>query len=343
MLTGLLFVVAALTAANARGQADPTPFDDAFTVTGETVLEGDETVPLTAIINPHITAERIYIADYQSHQIAIYDHDGTRLAETGQLGQGPGDVQMPFEMKPDPDSEQIFVYERGNLRIQVFDAALNHVAMWGRAIQTDHLFPVEHGGRSRMVTIGPNACESSICAVRVYDADGTPLQDMAFVDETPFTATWKGNVAGDTVFVANVHNPGVQSYTLEGEHVVSFPVDSPSTAFLEAESEQYDSREAFMADRRELFSQPYSTIRDLFVHQNYVFVQHQNKNRGDDAPRYFLDVFDREGTLLAHGIETPGVLRSVTDAFYFIEDDEGPDFGRLTIRRATLNAEAWPR
>lgn len=119
---------------------------------------------------------------------------------------------------------------------------------------------------------------------------------------------------------------------------MSFPVDSPSTAFLEAESKQYDSREAFIADRRDLLSQPHSTIRDLFVHQNYVFVQHQNKNRGDDVPKYFLDVFDQEGTLLAHGIETPGVLESITDAFYFGEEDEGTDFGTLTIRRAELNA-----
>lgn len=207
MLIGLMLVVAVLTAANARGQADPTTFDDAFTVTSETVLEGDETVPLTAIINPHITGERIYLADYQSHQIAIYDHDGTRLAEAGQAGQGPGDVQMPFEAKPGPDAEQIFVYERGNSRIQVFDDALNHVAMWGRAIQTEHLFPVEHGGRSRMVTIGPNTCESSICAVRVYDGEGNPLQGMASIDETPFSATWKGDVAGDTVYVANVYEP----------------------------------------------------------------------------------------------------------------------------------------
>lgn len=339
MPAGLMLVVAVLTVVNVRGQAGPTTFDNAFTVTSETVLEGDETVPLTAIINPHVTAERIYLADYQSHQIAIYDHDGTRLAETGQLGQGPGDVQMPFEVKPGPDAEEIFVYERGNMRIQVFDAALNHVAMWGRAIQTDHLFPVEHAGRSRMVTIGPNTCESTICAVRVYDAEVNPLRGMAFVDETPFTATWKGDVEGDTVYVANVREPVVQSYTLDGERIASFSVESPSTAFLEAESTQYDSREAFIADRRELLSQPNSSIRDLFVHQNYVFVQHQNKNRGNDAPKYFLDVFDREGTLLAHGIETPGVLGSVTDAFYFIANDEGPDFGRLIIRRAELNTD----
>ncbi len=343
-LVALLALVVAVAVQPAHGQSDedrgPIAFDDAFTITDETVLEGDETVPLTAIINPHVTAERIYLADYQSHQIALYDHDGTRLAEAGQLGQGPGDVQMPFEVKPGLDAEEIFVYERGNMRIQVFDDALNHVAMWGRgAVQTEHLFPVEHGGRSRMVTIGPNACESSICAVRVYDAEGNPLQGMASIDETPFSATWKGDVAGDTVYVANVQEPVVQSYTLEGEHVVSFPVDSPSTAFLEAESERYDSREAFMADRRDLLSRPHSIIRDLFVHQNYVFVQHENKNRGDDAPRYFLDVFDREGTLLAHGIETPGVLGSVTDAFYFTQDDYGPDFGRLTIRRAELNAD----
>ena len=203
------------------------------------------------------------------------------------------------------------MYERGNSRIQVFDAALNHVAMWGNgAVQTEHLFPVESEGRFRMVTIGPNTCESLLCAVRVYDAEGNALEGMASVKEMPLSATWKGDVARDTVYVVNVHEPEVQSYTMDGESVVSFSVKSPSTTSLEAEAQQYDSREAFLADQRELFSQPYSTIRDIFVYQNYVLVQHENKNMGSDA-------------------------------FYFMEKDEGTDFSTLIIRRAELEAEAW--
>lgn len=108
ILVVLLALMATLVVQQVHSQSGenrgPAAFDDVFTITGETVLEGDETVPLTAITNPHITEDRIYLTDFQSHQIAIYDHESTRLAETGQSGQGPGDVQMPFEMKPGPES-----------------------------------------------------------------------------------------------------------------------------------------------------------------------------------------------------------------------------------------------
>ena len=51
----------------------------------------------------------------------------------------------------------------------------------------------------------------------------------------------------------------------------------------------------------------------------------------DDHPLYVLDVYTVEGELLYHGIETPGTLMSVSDAFYFGRENFDAEYGAFDM------------
>lgn len=61
----------------------------------------------------------IYLADEKNHHIISYDIEKNKISTIGQEGRGPGDLNKPTEIRI--NSKNIFVYETGNARIQIFN------------------------------------------------------------------------------------------------------------------------------------------------------------------------------------------------------------------------------
>lgn len=79
----------------------------------------------------------VYVADgYGNARIVKYSPEGRPLAALGRKGHGPGELQTPHALALD-EKENIYVAERMNNRVQVFDSAGQSLSLWPEICRPD--------------------------------------------------------------------------------------------------------------------------------------------------------------------------------------------------------------
>lgn len=92
------------------------------------------------------TNGRVFVSDgYGNARVVVFDADGTYLFEWGSAGSDPGQFDTPHSIVGD-GNDRIYVADRGNRRVQVFNEMGTHMATW----QSPEL------GRPWAVNIAPN-------------------------------------------------------------------------------------------------------------------------------------------------------------------------------------------
>ena len=94
-----------------------------------------------------------YVSDgYVNTRVVKYDKDGKYLLEWGKPGKGPGEFNLVHGISIDVDRQRVYVSDRSNSRIQVFDLAGNFIEAWGDvrspyylALSKDHHLVVSDG------------------------------------------------------------------------------------------------------------------------------------------------------------------------------------------------------
>ena len=88
----------------------------------------------------------IYVSDgYGNNRVAKFSSDGKFLLDWGQKGDGPGQFNLPHSVAVDAQG-LVYVADRSNSRVQVFDANGKFLRMWKS----------EELGRPGSLTIGPD-------------------------------------------------------------------------------------------------------------------------------------------------------------------------------------------
>jgi DNA-binding beta-propeller fold protein YncE len=83
--------------------------------------------PTRAVVGP---SGAIYVADgYGQHRVHRFSPDGELLHSWGEAGDGPGQFTTPHSLWVDRQ-ERVYVVDRENGRVQVFDGEGGFVAMW---------------------------------------------------------------------------------------------------------------------------------------------------------------------------------------------------------------------
>ncbi|HEX4833925.1 MAG TPA: peptidyl-alpha-hydroxyglycine alpha-amidating lyase family protein [Trebonia sp.] len=95
----------------------------------ETVLRAGE--PFNACTNMALnSAGRIYVADgYGNCRVHAFTPEGKLITSWGEVGVGPGEFHLPHGIGVGPD-DRVFVCDRENDRIQVFDPDGRYLAQW---------------------------------------------------------------------------------------------------------------------------------------------------------------------------------------------------------------------
>ena len=79
----------------------------------------------------------IFVSDgYGNARVVKYDPDGRFLGETAGLGKGPGQLDLPHSLQVDNEGN-VYVADRSNNRIQVFDNNLFRCAIYTNVGQPD--------------------------------------------------------------------------------------------------------------------------------------------------------------------------------------------------------------
>lgn len=155
-----------------------------------------------------------YHLDPAGHGITSLDDAGRRQASFGRLGDGPGELNYPIAAKVGPDG-RLYVVERGNSRVQVFDAGGKRVTELGD--DSHHPSDLAFDARGKVYVSDTMNHE-----VDVYDAGGRLRRTIgAFGTETDQLNGPRGlavSPAGE-LHVADYGNARVQVYSLEGQHL----------------------------------------------------------------------------------------------------------------------------
>ena len=67
---------------------------------------------------------------YSNTRVVKYDKDGKPLMKWGTRGKGPGEFNGPHGVAVSANGDRVFVSDRGNARIQVFDASGKFIEEW---------------------------------------------------------------------------------------------------------------------------------------------------------------------------------------------------------------------
>jgi sugar lactone lactonase YvrE len=120
-----------------------SPQGELLMTLGQPGVRGDGTGELLAEPNDVITTAdgTIFVAEAHSDQnldepgpnsvgrIVKFSADGTYLGSFGRFGKGPGEFRGPHALAMDSQG-RLFVADRGNNRIQIFDQDGNHLDTW---------------------------------------------------------------------------------------------------------------------------------------------------------------------------------------------------------------------
>ena len=118
---------------------------------------------------------RIYISDgYGNSRVVIIDDAGRRLGEWGTPGTGEGEFDTPHSVAIAPDGT-VYVSDRGNARIQMFDADGRFLRMW------------THLGYTQGITFAPDGgcwlvSQTHSAAGRVFNVDARSGEILGWID-----------------------------------------------------------------------------------------------------------------------------------------------------------------
>ncbi|MCI0515911.1 peptidyl-alpha-hydroxyglycine alpha-amidating lyase family protein [candidate division KSB1 bacterium] len=111
--------------------------------------------PTDVAFGPH---DEIFVADgYGNSRIVKYDKNGNFIKTWGKAGKGPSEFKTPHTLVVGPDN-LLYVGDRDNLRLQIFDLDGNHQATWthvgapwGLDLAADGSFIMTDGYAERVV------------------------------------------------------------------------------------------------------------------------------------------------------------------------------------------------
>ena len=160
----------------------------------------------------------IYITDgYINSRVAKYDSNGDWVMSWGEPGTAPGQLQTPHSIAIDKD-DYVYVGDRSNARIQVFDTEGNFIRMFSVAT------PIRPGSKavngstpSDLSDVPGNGAPNSLCI--------PPGSNVIFVGESTFPGRIiKATLAGEVLGV--IGNAGRNLGEFSGVHGLACPTEN---------------------------------------------------------------------------------------------------------------------
>jgi outer membrane protein assembly factor BamB len=160
----------------------------------------------------------IYITDgYIDSRVAKYDNRGNWVKQWGTKGTGPSQFNTPHSIVIDRD-DNIYVGDRGNRRVQVFDTDGNFKKMWTVDVEPDYSTRSVNGSTPAAGSIQGVGAPNSLCIPPGQNA-------VMFLGES----TWPGRVfklGMDGKVIGVIGKSGRNMKEFSGAHALACPTEN---------------------------------------------------------------------------------------------------------------------
>ncbi|MDZ7362392.1 MAG: 6-bladed beta-propeller [candidate division KSB1 bacterium] len=305
-------------------------FDELFKREEQITLAGDSLAPIFNFYRPLITTDKIFVCDYMAHTVSIYSKRGSLIKKFGKKGEGPGEFQMPYSFATDAQGN-LYVNDRANMRVQVYDSSLRFLRMMPMVGQNEIILVRNTPEKPNIVSVGTAPCGDGNCLLQEYDWKGKLIKAFAGYKTRFILFSWAATQDGqNNIYLVNYLEQEIKVFDPNGELFRTVKLSSPSMRFLEAYDTEPKSMARLQAISKLLKEKEHTRVEELHVDKDHIFVFLRLIRKATD-PMFILDIYNLEGNLLFYGIETPGRLCYAKDRFYFANDDETRQYGRVQI------------
>jgi len=160
----------------------------------------------------------IYITDgYINSRVAKYDSRGNWLKQWGTKGKGPGQFNTPHSIVIDRD-DNIYVGDRGNRRVQIFDTEGKFKKMWSVNVEPDYTTTAVNGSTPAPGSSQGVGAPNSLCIPPGQNA-------VMFLGES----TWPGRVFKvglDGTVIGVIGKSGRRLKEFSGAHALACPTEN---------------------------------------------------------------------------------------------------------------------
>jgi len=188
---------------------------------GERGQPGDDTSHFNRPSDVAVAADgSVYVSDgYRNSRVMKFTAEGKFLLQWGARGKAPGQFDLPHGLTLDPQGH-VYVVDRGNARIQVFDEKGNYFSQWsGPPFVSPQDIKISSDGAAFVVEAG-NAVPPDKSGVLVLRPDGSMVErigrygnyDGQFVDPH-----WIALGKAGEVYVADFGGRRVQKFVRDRE------------------------------------------------------------------------------------------------------------------------------
>lgn len=341
---GLLLILLATSASSQkpdvsvmRRASAEVAITEIFELGDSLVLRGTLSQPLFSVSDPLLVHGRLYVTDFIGHKVLEFDRQGRMVRAVGHRGTGPGEFQMPYGLAVDK-AGQIYVNDRGNARVQVFDASLRHAATYKVGGQQEQVFVHSEGPSLHVLAQGVTPCDDPAGCLLTDLTLGEARRDFfAPVGSDPVVFTWRATIAQDgVIYIANVFGDSVATYSVAGQRLGGFSLRSPSRSLPPGLQASESTAELRVLLHR-LKEERYTRLSSLVVVDSMVFVQYERVNPAPGESLGLLDVYTPTGCPLYAAVPTPGRLTANGGSLHFVSRHEG-GYGKVVITPLRLKA-----
>lgn len=160
----------------------------------------------------------IFITDgYVNSRVAKYDRNGDWVKSWGEPGKGPGQFQTPHAIAID-SNDNVYVGDRGNQRVQVFDTEGKYLREWKIEVPPDYSTRAVNGETPKAPSMQGVGAPNSLCL--------TPgPNQVLFLGES----TWPGRIFKVTLdgkVLGVIGKSGRNMKQFSGAHAIACPSEN---------------------------------------------------------------------------------------------------------------------
>jgi len=239
----------------------------------------DETSGLKTPQGIVYAADALYVADEDNDCINKYDKEGNLLSVFGGTGNGDGELLSPVALATDLD-ENIYVAEKGNLRIQVFDKN-------GKLVKCINLNKLKQNKISELFDIDVSDNDTIYLTVKTYEKDKCKLYAIKDDKVLSLEKEISGVLGTDST---KEHMAYIQSYKWENGYLVGATgyigmLESDKIRYLNTLPNKYSASDVVIYNNFiYAYSSGYATLDKFSMEGNYIetiFSQEaSSENRG---------------------------------------------------------------